>query len=53
LTSVIAILNAPDLSTSKAAITAALVGALAAAFRALEGLGTKGESPAPTKGLNP
>lgn len=51
LVSVIGVLNAPDLSTAKALGTAALVGALVAAFRALEGLLTKGESPSPDTGL--
>lgn len=44
-------LGAPSIDTSKAAITAILVGALTAGFRALEGTFTKGESPAPDKGL--
>lgn len=44
-------LSAPDLSTWKAALTAALVGALAAAFRAVQGVATKGEVPAPNSGL--
>jgi hypothetical protein len=51
IVSVIGILNAPDLSTSRAAITAAVIGALSAGLRALEGLGTVGESPAPDTGL--
>jgi hypothetical protein len=53
LVSVIGILNAPDLATLKAAVVAALVGAVAAGFRALEGFGTKGEEPAPNVGLTP
>ena len=45
ITSAIGILFAPDLSTWKAAATAALVGAVVAGFRALEGVMTKGEAP--------
>ncbi len=51
LVSVVGVLNAPDLATGRALLTAALVGALVAAFRALEGLLTQGESPSPNTGL--
>ncbi len=48
------ILNAaPDLHIQKAAIIAAITGAIAAAFRAVVGTTTKGEYPAPQFGLNP
>jgi len=43
--------NGPDLSTAKAAAVAALVGAVAAGFRAVQGFVTKGESPAPQTGV--
>lgn len=46
-------LSSPDLSVTRALVTGLLTGALAAGFRALEGLGTKGEEPAPDKGLAP
>lgn len=48
---VIAWLDAPDLDLTRAALVGILVGAGVAAFRALEGTFTKGESPAPDKGL--
>ena len=51
LVSILGVLNAPDLATGRALLTAALVGALVAAFRALEGLLTKTEQPAPNTGL--
>lgn len=51
IVSIIGFFVAPDLATWKAVLTAALVGALAAAFRAVQGLATKGESPAPTSGV--
>lgn len=44
-------LAAPDFTTWKSVATAAVVGALAAGVRALQGLLTKGESPGPDKGL--
>lgn len=50
--SLIGILNAPDLSTARALITAAVVGALMAGFRALQGLLTPGEQPAPGTGFD-
>lgn len=51
LVSVVGILSAPDASTWKAALTAAVVGALNAGLRALQGAVTKGESPAPDTGM--
>lgn len=51
ITSIIGLFVAPDLTTLRAAVTAALVGALSAAFRALQGATTKGESPSPEKGV--
>lgn len=44
-------LAAPDFETWKAAITAILIGALTAGVRALQGLATPGDSPAPAVGL--
>jgi hypothetical protein len=49
--SLVGILDSPDLSNWKAAATAALVGAVAAGFRALEGALTKGETPFVDAGL--
>jgi hypothetical protein len=49
----IGMLSAPELQFEKAAIVAALVAALSAGFRALEGLLTKGEQPAPSQGITP
>jgi len=40
-----------QLGTLKALVTAALTGAIAAGFRALQGASTKGETPAPDKGV--
>jgi hypothetical protein len=51
--SVLGFLNAPDFSVAKSAAVAAVVGAAAAGFRALEGLLTNGEQPAPGTGLKP
>ena len=45
--------NPIDFNTLKAAGLAALVGAIAAGFRAVQGVTTKGEVPAPDKGLAP
>lgn len=42
--------EAPDLETGKSVVVAAIVGGLQAGFRALEGLFTKGETPAPNFG---
>ncbi len=42
--------DAPDYETAKAVVVAAIIGALQAAFRALEGLATKGEFPARSVG---
>ncbi len=47
LVSLVGVLNAPDLATAKSLITAAVVGALMAGFRALQGLLTPGEQPNP------
>lgn len=52
LVSLIGILNAPDLSTAKSLVTAAVVGALMAGFRALQGLFTPGEHPLPDRGFD-
>lgn len=43
----VGVLNAPDLATAKSLLTAAIVGALMAGFRALQGLLTPGELPNP------
>jgi hypothetical protein len=45
--------QAPDLSAWKAIVTSAVTGALAAGFRAVVGMTTKGEHPLPDKGLTP
>ncbi len=47
LVSLVGVLNAPDLATAKSLAVAAIVGALMAGFRALQGLLTPGESPNP------
>lgn len=47
LVSLVGVLNAPDLATAKSLIVAAVVGALMAGFRALQGLVTPGELPNP------
>ena len=44
-------LNAPDLSTAKSLAVAAITGAIAAGFRALQATVTKGENPAPQTGI--
>jgi hypothetical protein len=46
------VLDAPDLGTSKALLTAAIVAAVTAAVRALQGLFTPGDFPNPSAGLN-
>jgi hypothetical protein len=51
LTSIIGILDAPDLSTLKSVAFAALVGALTAGIRAVQGFFTVGDYPAPQKGF--
>lgn len=51
LVSLVGVLNAPDLATAKSLALGALVGALMAGFRALQGLVTPGEQPAPSKGF--
>lgn len=45
------VLNAPDLDTARSLGLAALVGAVTAAVRALQGLLTTGEHPAPASGI--
>lgn len=45
------VLAAPDLATGRTLGLAALIGALTAGFRALEGLLTPGENPAPATGV--
>jgi hypothetical protein len=47
LVSLIGVLNAPDLATARSLGLAALVGALMAGFRAVQGLVTPNEHPAP------
>jgi hypothetical protein len=44
--------NAPDYATGKALVVSAFIGALQAAFRAVEGLATKGEFPVRSVGFN-
>lgn len=44
-------LSAPDWSNWKAAVSALFIGALTAGVRALQGLATSGESPAPASGF--
>lgn len=51
LVSIVGVLNAPDLATAKSLGLAAVVGALMAGFRALQGLFTPGEHPAPNRGF--
>lgn len=51
LTSLIGIMAMPDLSAWKSLIVAALIGAVNAGFRAIQGRLTPGEKPATTKGL--
>jgi hypothetical protein len=46
-------LSAPDISTWRSVVTAALIGALTAGVRAIEGLTTKGESPITKAGVAP
>jgi hypothetical protein len=53
ITTIIGLFVAPDLNTMRAAVTAALVGALTAGLRALQGAITRGESPAPSTGITP
>lgn len=45
------VLGAPDLSTGRSLATAAIIGAFTAGVRALQGIFTAGESPAPGLGL--
>lgn len=51
LISLVGVLNAPDLATAKSLVTGATVGALMAGFRAVQGLLTPGEFPAPGFGV--
>lgn len=51
LVAVLGVLNAPDLQTAKALLVAAIVGAVTAGIRALQGLLTQGETPFVEKGL--
>lgn len=51
LTAVLGWLAMPDLSTWHSVVVGALTGALAAGFRALQGLLTPGEDPAPNSGV--
>ena len=51
LVSLVGVLSAPDLATAKSLLTGAVVGALMAGFRALQGLLTPGETPSPGVGL--
>jgi hypothetical protein len=51
ITSIIGILNMPDLSTAKSLVVGALVGAFAAGLRALQGVLTSGEEPLPKAGF--
>jgi len=48
---VIGVLNAPDLNSSKALAVAAIVGAVSAGLRALQGVFTNGEAPFTSKGV--
>ncbi len=48
---VIGVLNAPDFNTAKALAVAAIVGAVAAALRAVQGIVSADEAPAVGKGL--
>jgi hypothetical protein len=45
------VLNAPDLSTGRSLGLASIIGAATAGIRALQGLLTKGEGPAPATGI--
>lgn len=51
VTSLIGILAMPDLSAWKSLVTSALVGAITAGFRVVQGAGTVGEEPKPGRGL--
>lgn len=50
LVGITGVLAAPDFEVSKALLVAAIVGALAAGLRAIQGITTKGELPAPEFG---
>jgi hypothetical protein len=47
------VLNAPDFGTGKALAVAAIIGAVTAAVRAVQGLLTPGDVPAPQTGVRP
>lgn len=47
------VLDAPDLGQSKALLTAAIIAAVTAAIRALQGVLTQGEFPNPSGGMAP
>lgn len=51
LTSIIGILNMPDLTAWKALVVAAIIGAVNAGLRAIQGSLTPGEAPAVSKGV--
>ena len=51
LTSIIGILNMPDLSGAKSLVVGAIVGAFTAGLRALQGALTKGEWPGTKSGI--
>lgn len=53
IAAVAGVLSVPNFGTAKALLVAALVGAVAAGFRAVQGVTTRGETPAPAKGLTP
>lgn len=52
LTSIIGILNMPNLSTWHSLVVGAVTGALAAGIRAVQGFLTPGDSPSPTSGIH-
>lgn len=51
ITLLLGVLSSPDLSLTRAALTGVLIGALAAAVRAVQGFMTTGEQPAPSTGF--
>jgi hypothetical protein len=51
ITSIIGILNMPDLSGAKSLVVGAVIGAITAGLRALEGILTRGEDPLPSTGF--
>lgn len=48
---ILGVLNAPDFATGKALAVAAIIGAVTAGVRALQGFVSAGESPAPSVGV--